>query len=136
MPKYSPVSRERLSTCHKDLRMVFNAVIQHFDCSILEGHRNEDDQNRYYDEGKSQLVWPQSKHNKSPSMAVDVVPYPIDWDGLNRFRYFAGYVMGVSDMLHAQGMISHRVRWGGDWDRDTQLKDNSFNDMPHFELVT
>ncbi len=26
-------------------------------------------------------------------------------------------------------------RWGGDWDRDGQLKDHRFIDYPHFELV-
>lgn len=136
MPSYSVRSRERLNTCHKDLRMIFNAVIPHFDNSILCGHRGEAEQNEAYRSGKSQLKFPESKHNKSPSMAVDVVPYPIDWQDRERFHYFAGYVMGVADMLHGEGLISHRLRWGGDWDRDTQVKDNSFDDLPHFELVT
>ena len=69
-------------------------------------------------------------------MVVDVAPYPIDWEDLDRFRYFAGYVMGVAAILHSEGLITHRLRWGGDWNRDTQVKDNSFNDMPHFELVS
>lgn len=136
MPSYSVRSRERLNTCHKDLRVIFNAVIPHFDNSILCGHRDEAAQMEAYNSGKSQLKWPQSKHNKTPSMAVDVAPYPIDWEDLDRFRYFAGYVMGVAAILHSEGLITHRLRWGGDWDRDTQVKDNSFNDMPHFELVT
>jgi len=136
MSSYSARSRERLNTCHKDLRMIFNAVISHFDNSILCGHRDEAAQMEAYNSGKSQLKWPQSKHNKTPSMAVDVAPYPIDWDDLDRFRYFAGYVTGVADILHSEGLITHRLRWGGDWDRDTQVKDNNFNDLPHFELVT
>lgn len=136
MPAYSVRSRERLSSCHKDLRMIFNAVIAHFDCTITQGHRGEAEQDAAYHSGKSQLPWPQSKHNKTPSMAVDVAPYPIDWQDIDRFRYFAGYVMGVADMLHAEGVITHRLRWGGDFDRDTQLKDSNFVDMPHFELVT
>ena len=28
-----------------------------------------------------------------------------------------------------------KIRWGGDWDRDTDLSDNRFNDLPHFELM-
>lgn len=136
MPKYSDTSKRRLATCHKDLQVIFSAVIFQFDCSILCGHRDEAAQMEAYNDGLSQLKWPQSKHNKKPSMAVDVAPYPIDWQDLDRFRYFAGYVMGVADTLHSDGLISHRLRWGGDWDRDTQVKDNSFNDLPHFELVT
>jgi len=136
MPTYSARSRERLNTCHEDLRMIFNAVIPHFDNSILCGHRDEAAQMEAYNSGKSQLKWPQSKHNKTPSMAVDVAPYPIDWADRERFCHFAGYVVGVADMLHGEGLISHRVRWGGDWDRDGTLSDNNFDDLPHFELVT
>lgn len=136
MPKYSDTSKQRLATCHKDLQLIFNMVIAHFDCSVLCGHRSETDQMAVYNAGKSQLKWPQSKHNKTPSMAVDVAPYPIDWSDLDRFYYFAGYVMGIADTLHAEGMITHRLRFGGDWDRDTQVKDTDFRDLPHYELVT
>jgi len=27
-----------------------------------------------------------------------------------------------------------KIRWGGDWDMDTQTKDNKFDDLVHFEL--
>ena len=26
------------------------------------------------------------------------------------------------------------LRWGGDWDNDTQLSNNKFDDLVHFEL--
>jgi hypothetical protein len=26
------------------------------------------------------------------------------------------------------------LRWGGDWDQDWEVKDNKFDDFPHFEL--
>jgi hypothetical protein len=26
------------------------------------------------------------------------------------------------------------LRWGGDWDQDFEVKDNRFDDFPHFEL--
>ena len=26
------------------------------------------------------------------------------------------------------------LRWGGDWDMDTQVKDNKFDDLVHFEI--
>ena len=135
MPRFSQSSKNRLNTCHKDLRMIFNAVIPHFDNSILCGHRNEAEQMAAYNSGRSRVKWPDGKHNRSPSMAVDAAPYPIDWQDRERFYYFAGYVMGVAEMLHGEGLISHRLRWGGDWNRDTQVKDNGFDDLVHFELV-
>ena len=39
MPKFGSKSRERLATCDERLQKVFNEVIKHVDCSILEGHR-------------------------------------------------------------------------------------------------
>lgn len=135
MPKFSQKSKNNLDTCHPDLRYIFNTVIRHFDCTILEGHRSKERQNAAYEAGKSQLSYPQSKHNKQPSMACDVIPYPVDWHDLARIRYFAGFVMGTARILRLTGCIDHEIRWGGDWSMDTQLKDNSFNDLVHFELV-
>lgn len=129
MPKFGSRSLSRLTSCDERLQCVLNEVINHVDCSVLSGYRGEKEQNRLKLEGKSQLSYPHSKHNTMPSVAVDVAPYPIDWNDLNRFRRFAGFVEGVAA---AQGV---KLRWGGDWDRDWDMKDNRFNDLPHFELV-
>lgn len=136
MSSYSVRSRERLNTCHKDLRMIFNAVIHHFDNSILCGHRDEAAQMEAYNSGRSKVKWPNGKHNRTPSMAVDAAPYPLDWQDRERFHYFAGYVMGVAAILYSDGLITHRLRYGGDWDMDTEVADNGFDDLVHFELVT
>lgn len=135
MPKFSARSAAALQTCHADLQKIFAEVIVHFDCTVIQGHRTEQEQNAAFRAGKSKLQYPQSKHNSSPSMAADVVPYPIDWNDTDRMRYFAGFVKGVAALLYRQGVITHQVRWGGDWDRDTELKDNRFQDLPHFELI-
>jgi peptidoglycan L-alanyl-D-glutamate endopeptidase CwlK len=129
MPYFSERSRTNLETCHTDLQRVFNVVINFYDCTILEGHRTEYDQNKYFDEGKSKLQWPDSKHNKMPSLAVDAVPYPIDWQDKRRFYHFAGFVLGVASMMGI------KLRCGIDWDGDFSFKDQSFHDYPHFELV-
>lgn len=129
MPNYSAKSLKELSTCDEQLQLVFNKVIKHFDCSILKGHRKRKEQDEKYRLGLSKVQYPNSKHNSSPSLAVDVAPYPIDWKDRERFHYFAGYVMGTAISL------GKRIRWGGDWDKDTQVKDNSFDDLLHFELI-
>lgn len=134
MYRYSAKSQSRLNTCHKDLKRIFGVVLMNFDHSIIEGHRGEEKQNQAYKEGKSKLKFPDSKHNVYPSMAVDAAPYPIEWKDRERFTYFAGYVMGVARMLYNMEMTDHLVRWGGDWDKDTQVKDNTFDDLVHFEL--
>jgi hypothetical protein len=129
MPAFGKKSTEKLATCDQRLQDVLNEVVKHFDCSILCGHRGKEEQNEAYHSGRSKLKFPKSKHNGTPSKAVDVAPYPIDWNDINRFHYFAGFVVGIAA---SKGIT---LRYGGDWDRDTQLKDNNFNDLPHFEIV-
>ena len=129
MPRFGKRSRDRLSTCDKDLQMLFKEVIRYVDCSILEGHREKDRQNSLYEEGKTKVKYPRGRHNASPSRAVDVVPYPIDWKDRERFHLFAGFVLGIANQMGVE------IRWGGDWNKNFEVDDNMFDDFPHFELI-
>lgn len=128
VPRFSQTSADRLATCDERLQRVFNAVVEHFDCTILCGHRGQAEQDAAFAAGKSQIKWPNGKHNGSPSQAVDAAPYPIDWKDRERASLFAGFVLGTARQM---GIA---LRWGGDWDRDTQVADNDFDDLWHFEL--
>ena len=132
MPSFGKNSRERLSQCDHKLQEVFNEVIKHIDCSVLEGIRSKEKQDRMFAEGKSKFKYPGSKHNvtaaNGKSIAVDVTPYPVDWKDRERQTLFAGFVIGI-----AKGM-DIKIRWGGDWDMDWEVNDNKFDDFPHFEL--
>ena len=128
MPKFGRKSKERLSTCDSKLQKVFNEVIKHVDCSVLEGHREKDRQNKLFEEGKTKVKYPDGRHNRQPSSAVDVTPYPVDWKDRERQTLFAGFVIGVASQMGIN------LRWGGDWDQDFQVVDNRFDDFPHFEL--
>mgnify|MGYP003131550976 FL=1 len=128
MPKFGSTSKRRLATCHEDLQEIFEEVVKIFDCSVLCGHRGEEAQNEAYEKGNSKVKFPNGRHNASPSNAVDVTPYPVDWKDLDRMNYFAGIVKGIA---HMKGIP---IRWGGDWNDNTDLKDNNFDDLPHFEL--
>jgi peptidoglycan L-alanyl-D-glutamate endopeptidase CwlK len=129
MPRYSNRSAIKLAECDERIQRVFNTVIETVDNTILVGHRNQEDQEEMYETGRSQLQWPNSLHNSLPSKAVDVAPYPIDWNDRERFTLFAGYVLGVAENMGI------KLRWGGDWDRDFKTSDNSFDDLVHFELL-
>lgn len=129
MPKFSELSNARLATCDERLQRVFNEVIKHFDCIILEGHRPQEMQDLYFAQGKSKVKYPGGKHNSIPSRAVDSIPYPVNWNDTLRMAMFAGYVIGTGEMMGIN------IRWGHDWDRDTQLHDQTFNDFPHFEII-
>lgn len=126
--KFSDKSKEKLSTAHPKLQELFNEVIKHFDCTVICGHRDKEDQNAAFDTGRSKLRWPKGNHNALPSNALDVAPFPIDWNNSKRFYYFAGFVMGLAKKMDID------IRYGGDWDCDNDLDDQRFNDLVHFEL--
>ena len=129
MAKFGKKSKMVLSTCEKDLQKVFNEVIKHVDCSVIEGHRSEKRQNELFEKGFTKVKYPNGRHNSYPSRAVDVDPYPIDWDDRERFHLFAGFVLATA---RSMGIT---LRWGGDWNMNFQVDDNKFDDFPHFELV-
>lgn len=136
MPSFSKDSFSALSTAHIDLQTVFYEVIKHIDCKVLQGHRDQAAQEAAFAAGRTTLHYPQSKHNSLPAFAVDVAPYPVDWSNLNRFYWFAGIVLGISEMLFAQGKITHKLRWGGDWNQNYDISDeHGLRDLPHFEIV-
>ena len=120
MPSFSSRSKERLLTCDPNLRRVLEEAIKHTDFSVLCGHRNMDDQNRAVSEGRSKLSWPKSNHNRMPSRAVDVAPWPIDWEDIRRFEQLATHILAAASRLGVE------VRWGGHW--------TTFRDYPHYEL--
>ena len=142
MYKFGKTSKEKLSSCHEDLQLIMSEVIKitNVDFGIAEGHRSIEKQKQYFKEGKSKIdgVNKKGKHNYNPSLAVDIYPYfdnGAKWDN-EHLSYLSGIIHAVSEMLFADGKISHKVRWGGNWDMDgIILIDQSFDDRPHFELV-
>lgn len=126
MSKFSQQSLTKLESCDPKLQSLFAEVIKHWDCAILSGHRTQTEQEQLVKEGKSQTM--NSKHLLSPSQAVDVAPYPIDWSDTQRFYYFAGFVLGIAESMGLN------IRWGGDWNDNMQVKDNNFNDLVHYEI--
>ena len=144
MPRFGRKSRERLETCHPDLQTLFNAVIEVVDCSVTCGYRNKEDQDKAVASGNSKAIYPNGKHNSNPSTAIDVYPYPIDFEDLPRFYWFAGWVLAKAEILRNVGEITHKIKWGGNWKGLNKGKiDFSYNklpkvldDLPHFELIS
>ena len=129
MYKWGPRSLRQMQNIDPRLKKVLNEVIKYVDCSVIEGHRSEERQNKLFEEGKTKVRYPNGRHNSSPSRAVDVVPYPIDWDDRERFHLFAGFVIGIAKSMEIN------IRWGGDWNMNFEVDDNKFDDFPHFELI-
>lgn len=122
MPSFGKRSTEKLHTLDMDLQEVLNEAIKHFDFSIIDGHRDMETQNKYFNDGVSQVRWPNSKHNTYPSRAVDIVPYPGGFENPNEvFDRMATHIFAAANDLGV------RLDWGGHW--------KNFKDYPHFELT-
>ena len=127
MPKFGSRSLRNRDTIIPKLQEVLDLAILKMDFSVICGFRPEADQNKAYDEGKSTLRFPQSNHNVLPSKAVDLAPWPSLWSDIGKFYRLAAH------MFRAANTIGVKLRWGGDWNRNGDLTDQKFNDLPHFE---
>jgi peptidoglycan L-alanyl-D-glutamate endopeptidase CwlK len=137
MASFSKQSLAILDTVDPELSDICHQLVKMYDIKVLSGFRTKEEQDRLVLEGRSKVSWPKSNHNhnrftitQQPAMAVDIAPYPIDWQDTKRFVFMAGLFLGIA---HERGV---KVRWGGDWDVDgIILTDQKFDDLPHFELV-
>lgn len=142
--KYSKHSWAVLDSCHPDLKKIALLGLQWsaVDISLVEGHRSKEKQKHYYDMGLSKCDGTKvvSKHNYYPSLALDFRAYVPGYSGeaygIVHLSYIAGLFSAAAAYLLSKKEISHRLRWGANWDGDGVLmKDQSFQDLPHIELI-
>ncbi len=134
MPELSEFSLGHLETCDPRLQHCVRKVAEIYDIRVLEGRRTWARQRQLKMEGKTKLDPPASKHNSPTdgdidylSLAVDVVPYPIDWSDSKRFIYLAGLMIATANEL------GFTLRWGGNWNMDMVIIDDQrFDDLPHY----
>jgi len=105
-----------------------------FGVSWKGGFRTAEDQKELFD--KVPKVTTKDGYKKRSKhqfgTAVDVIPYINGQPDPTTENYFmiAGVFMACADEL---GL---KLRWGGNWDMDQEyLVDQSFDDLPHFELI-
>ena len=130
MYKFSQSSVDKLNTCHPDIKLICGVLIQIMDVTIIEGVRTPERQAQLVAKGLSKTL--DSKHLVQPdglSHAVDVAPFPIDWNDRERFVHMQGMIKAIAHMLGI------KIRSGLDWDMDNDLKEHKFSDSPHFELI-
>ena len=104
-------SFENLSTCCVDLKRVVIAAIKTspIDFSVICGFRDKEAQELAFRLGHSKLHFPLSSHNKNPSLAVDIIPYPSGYKDIYNFQ-----IMGAHILLTAHSM-GIKLCWGGFW---------------------
>ena len=131
MYRFSNISEKRLNTVSEPLRsIIYKAMsLQIMDFSVLCGVRSLEQQKALVEQGASRTM--NSKHLPNingESEAVDIAPFPIDWNNHYAFHRLAGIIQSCAALHQVP------VRWGGDWDSDNITTDQTFIDLPHFEL--
>lgn len=132
-------SLDRLVGVHPDLvRVVKRAIgISAQDFMVLEGVRTPARQAELYAQGRTKpgniVTWTlKSNHFKQADgygHAVDLVPWPVDWNTASKFDAMYRAMMWAAQ---AEGVA---IRSGMDWDRDGNLREKGEGDSPHFELA-
>ncbi len=117
--KLSAKGAQKLLECDPRLQVIVNELLEHMDVSVLCGYRGKEDQDKAYAEGKSKLKFPLSKHNIKPSLAVDLAPFPIDWNDIGRFDAMLDKVQEIADKHKIRIRLGRAFR---------------FKDYPHVEL--
>ncbi len=136
MPRFGRRSKSRLKGVNAKLVNVLNEAIKIYDFTIIEGVRTKRRQKQLYDQGKTKVL--HSKH--MDGFAVDIAPYPVNFEDIKRFFYLAGIIKIIGMRLGAN------IRWGGDWNQDQVFTSRdvanktgtdstqNFNDYVHFEI--
>ena len=101
MNKWGDESHRQRATSDTRLNLVGDIVLQLKDHSVIKGHRTQDEQDTAFMLGHSKLKWPHGKHNKKPSIAIDVRAYPWpdnEQDQREEQLYLLGLYRGVAHM--------------------------------------
>lgn len=148
-------SKAKLEGVHPKLVKVVELAITltKQDFMVLEGARSQNRQWELYAQGRTigemravgapmsvlaqpampKVTWvTKSNHMPKPDgfgHAVDLVPYPVDWNDLDKFTAIK------NAMFEAARRLDTKLRWGADWDCDGKPREKGETDNPHFELA-
>lgn len=132
-------SRKRLQGVHPDLvRVVERAIeVSRQDFTVLCGVRTLAEQRELYAQGRTKpgrkVTWTlNSRHipqDDGFGHAVDLVPFPLDWNNAEAFEAI------MVAMMRASRELKIPIRWGKNWDMDDKPGEAGETDSPHFELA-
>lgn len=129
MPKFSKASADRLSHAHPLLQHLMNEAIKQADFVILDSQRGRADQEKAVKAGNSKVHYGDSAHNWTPALALDIAPYPIDWNDSKRFTD-----LQINVILPTAKRLGIPIRQGVDFNMNGNLTDDKWDDLPHVEL--
>lgn len=127
--KFGARSTRELLTVHPDIQKVmFKALdLGVMDFSVIQGRRTQAEQDRLYAQGRTEpgpiVTWTRDSlhlpQENGLASAIDIVPYPIDWQDEARFHQLSGIIKSAANLVGVE------LDWGYDlWGKD----------MPHWQL--
>lgn len=139
MYSLGPTSRKKLEGLHPNLVRVVTLAIQLTtqDFAVTAGLRTVEEQAELYAQGRTKpgpvVTWTMhSRHLPAEDglgRAVDLAPYPIDWNTPSKFD-------AIGDAMHrAANELGIPIRWGADWNSNGTPRERGETDSPHFELA-
>ena len=150
--KFGATSLKRLEGINPHLRKVVDRALEiaEEDFMVIEGLRTKEQAwanwgkgrtaaqcqaagvpTKYAQPSAAKVTWLKNPLNSKhiSGNAVDLAPWPLDWNDLKRFDKMA------SAMFKASAELQIPIRWGADWDDDGVFREKGETDSPHFELV-
>jgi hypothetical protein len=111
---------EKLTQADPELRQWFRNIKPRFPTAHVSwSFRDEADQDHCYALGTSPLKWPESLHNRLPSLAIDLFELQADGSALWQTPYFQRIAADPATKIFG-------VTWGGTFEKG--------KDPAHFEL--
>lgn len=134
---FGTASEAKLKTLHPDIVRVLRRAMSYqlMDFTIFETARSASQAAANAAKGTGIV---NSKHLVQAdgyAHAADVYPYPTSEAGKTIFQDTKRFNVLAGIILAAAKEEKVKIRWGGNWDGDNQFRDNSLEDLPHFELV-
>lgn len=132
---------------HSDLESVLLHASKVTDFRILSGKRSEKAQDELFLQGKTKI----SNSKEAPhvkGLAVDLVPLPFEgWGDIEKNKTYTSHEAGMiakqrGKFYYLAGVLFSvaydfkiNLRHGGDWDKDGNYLDQTFDDLVHFEVI-
>ena len=129
MYKFSKSSLDNLKNVDQRLVDICNELIKEIDFTVIEGYRTLERQKELFDTGFSKIdgIKKKGKHNYSPSLAIDIIPYK---KGHNPFDGSEESTKMFKELNKAFDKVAKKLgikyEWGGNW--------KTFVDLPHYQV--
>ena len=129
MYKFSKRSLDNLKNVDQRLVDICNELIKEIDFTVIEGYRTLERQKELFDAGFSKIdgIKKKGKHNYSPSLAIDIIPYK---KGHNPFDGSEESTKMFKELNKSFDKVAKKLgikyEWGGNW--------KTFVDLPHYQV--